>query len=68
MILNRVTLPHKSSWTILEFEAEAIVLATKRLPVNIFLKPFRIFTNHQALEHLDKVGELHPRVLRRVNT
>ena len=62
--LSRVTLQNERNWTVLELEAGAIVWAIKRLRPNFFSMPFVIYSDHQALESLGKVGEHHPRVQR----
>ena len=48
----------------MELEAGAVVWAIKHLRRKFFSRSFIIYTDHQALESLDKVGEHHPRVQR----
>ena len=57
--LSRVTLQNERNWTVLELEAGAIVRAIKCLRPYFCSIPFVIYTDHQALESLDKVGEHH---------
>ena len=62
--LSRVKLQKERNWIVLELEVGAIVWAIKCLRPYFFSIPFVIYTDHQALESLNKVGEHHPRVQR----
>ena len=62
--ISRATLENERNWSILELEAGAIVWAIKRLRQYLFQIPFIIYTDHQALQQLPKIGEHKARVQR----
>eukprot|EP00752_Nemacystus_decipiens_P015617 g13940.t1 len=62
--ISRATLPSERNWTPLDLEAGSIVWAIKRLRGYLWMNKFRIFTDHQALENIGKVGDHNARVQR----
>lgn len=66
--ISQVPLPNECNWTIFELESGAIIEGIKRLRVYTISIPSRIITDHQALEHLNKVGEHCPGSNGRWNT
>ncbi len=62
--ISRATLPSERNWTPLDLEAGSIIWAIKRLRGYLWMNKFRIFTDHQALENIGKVGDHNARVQR----
>ena len=62
--ISRATLPSERNWTPLDLEAGSIIWAIKRLRGYLWRNKFRIFSDHQALENIGKVGDHNARVQR----
>ena len=64
--ISRATLDSERSWTPLDFEADSIVWAIKRLRGHLRSTRFQIYSDHKALENVAKVSEHNTRVRRRL--
>ena len=58
--ISRATLDSEGQWTPLDLEACSIVWALKRLRGYLWGTKFRVFSDHKALESIDKVGNHMP--------
>jgi len=64
VFISRATIESERHWTPLDLEAGSIIWSIKRLRGYLWGTTFRIFSDHKALEHLDKIAEHNPRVQR----
>eukprot|EP00752_Nemacystus_decipiens_P007106 g6368.t1 len=62
--ISRATIPAERNWAVLDLEAGSIVWALKRLRGYRWSTHFEIYTDHQALTSIAKVGEHNARVQR----
>ena len=57
IFISRTTLDNERSWTPLDLEADGIVWAIKRLRGHLWSTKFLIYSDHKALENINKVSE-----------
>ena len=62
--ISRATLDHEQNWTSMELEAGCIVWSIRRLRRYLFGVYFLVFTDHQCLQQICKIGETKPRIQR----
>lgn len=62
--ISRATNPAERNWTALDLEAGGIIWALRRLRGYLWSTHFEIYTDHQALTSIAKVGEHNARVQR----
>ena len=62
--ISRATLDSERHWTPLDLKAGSIVWSIKRLRSYVWGTKFRIFSDHEALESVGKVGDHNARVQR----
>ena len=62
--ISRATLDNKQNWTPMELEAGCVVSSIRRLRRYLFGVYFLIFTDHQYLQQICKIGETKPRLQR----
>ena len=60
--ISRVTLDNKQNWTPMELEAGCVVWSIRRLRRYLFGVYFLVFTDHQCLQQICKIGETKPRI------
>ena len=62
--ISRVTLDNEQNWTPMELEAGCVVWSIRSLRRYLFGLYFLLFTDHQCLQQICKVGETKPRIQR----
>ena len=62
--ISRATLDNEQNWTAMELEAGCVVWGTLRLRRYLFGVYFLVFTDHQFLQQICKIGETKPRIQR----
>ena len=62
--ISRTTLDNKQNWTAMELEAGCVVWGIRRLRRYLFGVYFLVFTDHQCLQQICKIGETKPRIQR----
>ena len=62
--ISRATLDNEQNWTPMELEARCVVWSIRRLRRYLFGVYFLVFTDHQGLQQICKIGEINPRVQR----
>ena len=62
--ISRATLDNEQNWTPTELEAGCVVWSIRRLRRYLFGVYFLIFTDHQCLQQICKIGETKPRIQR----
>ena len=62
--ISRATLNDEQSWTPMELEAGCVVWSIRRLRRYLFGVNFLVFTDHQYLQQICKIGETKPRIQR----
>ena len=62
--ISRATLANEQKWTPMELEARCVVWSIRRLRRYLFSKFFLIFTDHECLQQISKIGESKPRIQR----
>ena len=62
--ISRATIPAERNWTALDLEAGGVIWALKRLRGYLWSTNFEIYTDHQALTSIIKVGEHNAHVQR----
>ena len=60
--LSRTTLAKERNWTPMELEAGCVVWSIRRLRRYLFSVFFLIFTKHECLQQIIKIGESKPRI------
>ena len=61
---SRATLDNEQNWTLMELEAGCVVLSIRRLRRYLFGVYFLVFTDHQCLQKICKIGKTKPRIQR----
>ena len=61
---SRVILSNERNWTPMELEAGCVVWSIRRLRRYLFSVFFLIFTDHECLKQISKIGESKPRIQR----
>ena len=61
---SRATLDNEQNWNRMELEAGCVVWSIRRLRPSLFGVYFPVFTDHQCLQQIYKVGESKPRIQR----
>ena len=61
---SRATLDNEQNWTPMELEAGCVVWSIRRLIRYLFGVYFLVFTDHQCLQQICKIGETKPRIQR----
>ena len=64
--ISRATLSNERNWTLMELEAGCVVWSIRRLRRYLFSVFFPIFTDHECLQQISKIGESKPRIQRRM--
>ena len=54
----------EQNWTPMELEAGCVVWSIRRLTLYLFRVYFLVFTDHQCLQQICKIGEIKPRIQR----
>ena len=62
--ISRATLDNEQNWTPMELEAGCVVWSIRRLRRYLFGVYFLVFTDHQCLQQICKIGETKPRIQR----
>ena len=62
--ISRATLDNEQNWTPVELEAGCVVWSIRRLRRYLFGVYFLVFTDHQCLQQICKIGETKPRIQR----
>ena len=62
--ISRATLANERNWTPVELEARCVVWSIRRLRRYLFSVFFLIFTDHECLQQISKIGESKPRIQR----
>ena len=62
--VSRATLDNEKNWTPMELEAGCVVWSIRRLRRYLFGVYFLVFTDHQCLQQICKIGETKPRIQR----
>ena len=62
--IRRATLDNEQNWTPMELEAGCVVWSIRRLILYLFGVYFMVFTDHQFLLQICKIGEIKPRIQR----
>ena len=62
--ITRATLDNEQNWTPMELEAGCVVWGIRRLRRYLFGVYFLLFTDHQCLQQICKIGETNPRIQR----
>ena len=62
--ISRATLDNEQNWTAMELEAGCVVWSIRRLRRYLFGVYFLVFTHHQCLQQICKIGETKPRIQR----
>ena len=62
--ISRATLANERSWTPMELEAGCVVWSIRRLRRYLFSVFFLIFTDHECLQQISKIGESKLRIQR----
>ena len=62
--ISRATLDNEQSWTPMEVEAGCVVWSIRPLRRYLFGVYFLVFTDHQCLQQICKIGETKPRIQR----
>ena len=62
--ISRATLDNEQNWTPMELEAGCVVWSIRRLRRYLFDVYFLVFTDHQCLQQICKIGETKPRIQR----
>ena len=62
--ISRATLDNEQNWTPMELEAGCVVWGIRRLRRYLFGVYFLVFTDHQCLQQICKIGETKPRIQR----
>ena len=62
--ISRATLDNEQNWTPMELEAGCVVWGIRRLRRYLFGVYFLVFTDHQCLQQICKIGESKPRIQR----
>ena len=62
--ISPATLDNEQNWTPMELEAGCVVWSIRRLRRYLFGVYFLVFTDHQCLQQICKIGETKPRVQR----
>ena len=62
--ISRATLDNEQNWTHMELEAGCVVRSIRRLRHYLFGVYFLVFTDHQCLQQICKIGETKPRIQR----
>ena len=62
--ISRATLDNEQNWTAMELEAGCVVWGIRRLRRYLFGVYFVVFTDHQCLQQICKIGETKPRIQR----
>ena len=62
--ISRVTLANERSWTPMELEAGCVVWSIRHLRRYLLSVFFLIFTDHECLQQVSKIGESKPRIQR----
>ena len=62
--ISRATLANERNWTPMVLEAGCIVWSIRRLRRYLFSVFFVIFTDHECLQQISKIGESKPRIQR----
>ena len=62
--ISRATLDNEQNWTPMELEAGCVVWGIRRLRRYLFGMCFLVFTDHQCLQQICKIGETKPRIQR----
>ena len=62
--ISRDTLDNEQNWTPMELEAGCVVWGIGRLRRYLFGVYFLVFTDHQCLQQICKIGETKPRIQR----
>ena len=62
--ISRATLDNEQNWTPMELEAGCVVWSIRRLRRYLFGVYFLLFTDHQCLQKICKIGETKPRIQR----
>ena len=64
--ISRATLDNEQNWTSMELEARCVVWSIIPLRRYLFGVYFLVFTDHQCLQQICKIGETKPRIQRGV--
>ena len=62
--ISRATLDNEQNWTPMELEVGCVVWSIRRLRRYLFGVYFLVFTDHQCLQQICKIGETKPRIQR----
>ena len=62
--ISRATLDNEQNWTPMELGAGCVVWSIRRLRHYLFSVYFLVFTDHQCLQQICKMGETRPRIQR----
>ena len=62
--ISRATLDNEQNWTPMELEAGCVVWSIRRLRRYLFGVYFLVFTDHQCLQQICKIGETKSRIQR----
>ena len=62
--MSRATLANEQNWTPMELEAGCVVWSIRRLRRYLLSVFFLIFTDHECLQQISKIGESKPRIQR----
>ena len=62
--ISRATLDNEQNWTPMELEAGCVVWSIRRLRRYLFGVYFLVFTDHQYLQQICKIGKTKPRIQR----
>ena len=62
--ISRATQDNEQNWTPMELEAGCVVWGIRRLRRYLFGVYFLVFTDHQCLQQICKIGETKPRIQR----
>ena len=62
--ISRATLDNEQDWTPMELEDGCVVWSIRRLRRYLFGVYFLVFTDHQCLQQICKIGETKPRIQR----
>ena len=62
--ISRATLDNEQNWTAMELEAGCVVWGIRRLRRYLFGVYFLVFTDHQCLQQICKIGETKRRIQR----
>ena len=62
--ISRATLDNEQNWTPMELEAGCVIWSIRRLRRCLFGVYFLVFTDHQCLQQICKIGETKPRIQR----